>query len=101
MNNIVSNTRMAAFREEIISQVKELLCEREEDILTAWQSNIEEAHNNAKDKIPPLKLSIGATIDLEDNTISAQLTFTAKYTSTICKVLPDPNQPELFEEEES
>lgn len=95
MNKQISNERMAAFIQTIIRQVETQLHERSDNILGAWQENIEEAHNNEKDALPPLKLSITATVDIEKCSISTQLSFTAKYTSTVSTPLPDPNQPEL------
>lgn len=103
MNKTVSNERMATFRQSIVQQVNELLAEREDDMLTAWQENIEEAQNNEKDSLPPLALSISAQVDLEKNNITTKLGFTAKYSSQLVATLPDPNQPELpgVTEEES
>jgi hypothetical protein len=90
----ISNARMVAFQNQIVKQVRELLFEREEDILKAWQKSIEEAQNN-DDKFPPLKLSIGATVDLEAGKIETALAFSTRYKSTISSNLPDPNQPEI------
>lgn len=90
----ISNERMVAFQNEIVRQVREVLFEREEDILKAWQENIEEAQNN-EDKFPPLKLSIAATVDIEAAKIETTLTFTTRYKTSVHSSLPDPNQPEF------
>jgi hypothetical protein len=97
--NKISNERMSAFLETIISQVRTALFEREFDILKAWQENIEEASENEKD-FPPMKLGIGSTVDLEKNTIETVLSFTVKHQSKISEALPDPSQPEFPEVKE-
>ncbi len=97
MNSAIGNERMDAFCNSIGKQVAELLHERSDDILKAWQESIEEAQNN-EDKFPPLKLSIGATVDIEAAKIETALSFTTRYKSTVSSPLPDPNQPELFKE---
>ncbi len=94
MSKNISNERMEAFNETIVDQVRELLSERQDDILKSWHENIEEAQEAEKD-FPPLKLSIAVTVDLEGNAIESQVSFTTKYTSKIQARLPDPNQPEL------
>lgn len=85
---------MAAFTTAICMQVRELLVEREADILKAWNENIEEAQENEKN-FPPLKIGITATVDLEAAKIETAIRFTAVYQSTITSELPDPNQMEL------
>jgi hypothetical protein len=85
---------MIAFGNEITRQVRELISDREADILHAWHENIEEAQSN-EDKFPPLKLSIAATVDLEGAKIETALTFTTRYKTTKSSPLPDPNQPDL------
>jgi len=92
--NTISNDRMDAFLEAILSQTREALKERSDDILDAWHGNIEEAMNN-DDKFPALKLSIAATVDLEGNKVETSVTFTTRYKTTISQQLPDPNQPDL------
>lgn len=87
----ISNARMAEFCNTIVRQTREALLEREQDILDAWHENIEEANENEK-KFPPLKLSISATVDLENNAIETAVSFAVRYTSTIREELPDPNQ---------
>lgn len=90
----ISNERMSAFLDTIANQAREAMHERANDILNAWHENIEEANNNEK-SFPPLKLSIGATVDLEGNKIETVVRFTATYSTSICERLPDPNQPDL------
>ena len=90
----ISNERMEAFTDTIIDQVRELLSERQDDILKSWHENIEEAQEAEKD-FPPLKLSIAVSVDLDANAIESQVSFTTKYTSKLKASLPDPNQPEL------
>lgn len=85
---------MSAFIHTIVKQTGEALFEREDDILKAWQENIQEANDN-EDKFPPLKLSIAATVDLEANKVETSVTFTTRYKTTVSEMLPDPNQPEL------
>ena len=99
INNTMKNTniersRLAQFCDTIIMQAREALYDREEDILKAWHENIEEAQQNDK-KFPPLKLSIGATVDLEESKIETTLRFTAVYQSRIEAEIEDPNQPDL------
>ena len=93
-NPKINSSRLKEFCNTIIMQAREVLYDREEDILKAWHENIEEAQQSEK-KFPPLKLSLGATVNLEDNTIETTLRFTAVYQSSISTELPDPNQPEL------
>ena len=90
----INHGRLKEFCDTIIMQAREVLYEREEDILKAWHENIEEAQCAGKD-FPPLKLGIGATVDLENNTIETTLRFTAVYQSKLSTEIPDPNQPEL------
>jgi hypothetical protein len=90
----ISNARMEAFIDTISEQARTALHERLDDILKAWHENIEEAQE-AEKKFPPLKLSIAATVDLENNNIETVLSFTAKYQSKISQNLPDPEQPQL------
>lgn len=90
----LTNARMAAFTTAICMQVRELLVEREADILKAWNENIEEAQENEKN-FPPLKIGISATVDLEAAKIETAIRFTAVYQSSISQALPDPNQPEI------
>jgi hypothetical protein len=87
----ISNNRFQTFAESIIEQCRELIFERESDILAAWQENIEEANTNDK-PMPPLKLSLAASVDLEKNAISTKLSFTASYQSVLTSQIPDPNQ---------
>jgi hypothetical protein len=91
----ISNERMNAFIDMILSQARVVLHERADDILKAWHENIEEANENEK-KFPPLKLGLSATVDLESATIETTLRFTAVYQSSLKAELPDPNQPVLF-----
>lgn len=90
----ISNERMESFLDTIARQAREALTERTEDILRAWHENIEEAQAN-DDKFPPLKIAIGATVDLEGNKIETAVVFTTRYKSTISEALPDPNQLEI------
>ena len=92
--NTVGNERMEAFIESIAAQVSQALHARSDDMLTAWNENMEEATANEKN-LPPLKLSIGATVDLEKGTIETVLKFTVAYQEFISEKLPDPNQPEI------
>ena len=92
----INNDRMAAFIATISSQVTTLLNERGDDMLAAWHENMEEAQSaDEKAPMPPLKLSISATVDLEKNSIETGLAFTVKHQSKLKADLPDPNQPEL------
>jgi hypothetical protein len=90
----ISNDRMQQFCAVIVRQVQSSLIEREADILTAWHENISEANDNEKN-FPPLKLNIGATVDLEAGTIETAVSFTVKYTSKIREGIPDPDQQVL------
>jgi len=90
-----TNERMKYFIETIIDQTRELLNERADDMLAAWQENIEEAQENEKEEVPPLKVSIGATVDIEKNRIETQIKFTAVYQSKIGVTMQDPNQPDI------
>ena len=90
----ISNDRMDSFIRTIAEQAAELMHERSGDILKAWHENIEEANANEKN-FPPLKIGIGATVDLEAGTIETAIRFTATYQSTLKASLPDPDQPEL------
>lgn len=93
-DNTISNGRLKMFCDTILTQAREALYERENDILRAWHENIEEANAAGKD-FPPLKLAIGATVDIEANTIETTLRFTAVYQSKISGEIPDPNQLQL------
>ena len=90
----LTNDRMQQFTDIVISQARELLEARADDILKAWNENIEEANANEKN-FPPLKITIGATVDLEGARIDSTIRFTATYQSTVSTPLPDPNQTEL------
>jgi hypothetical protein len=90
----ISNERMDAFISTITAQAGEIMAERSGDILKAWHENIQEATDN-EDKFPPLKLSIAATVDLENAKIETSVTFTTRYKTSLASALPDPNQPEL------
>ena len=90
----VGNERMEAFIASITAQITQSLQARSDDMLTAWNENMEEATANEKN-LPPRKLSIGATVDLEKGTIETVLKFTVTYQESICEKLPDPNQPDL------
>lgn len=90
----VSNDRMDVFLDTIADQAWEVMKERSEDMLKAWRENIEEAQANDKN-FPPLKLSIGAVVDLDAGTIETTVRFTAIYQSSVKASLDDPNQPEL------
>ena len=93
-NTTINHSRLKEFCDTILMQAREVLYDREEDILKAWHENIEEAQQSEK-KFPPLKLALGATVNLEEGTIETTLRFTAVYQSSISAELPDPNQPEL------
>jgi predicted acylesterase/phospholipase RssA len=90
----ISKTRMGSFIETIVSQSREAMLERLDDILRTWHENISESEANDK-KFPPLKISIGGTVDLEAEKIETTVRFSATYQSTISGSLPDPSQPEL------
>jgi len=90
----VSNDRMDSFIETITEQAREVMRERASDILKAWHENIEEAEANDKG-FPPLKLAVGAVVDLEAGTIETTVRFTTTYQSSLKSTLPDPDQPEL------
>jgi hypothetical protein len=90
----ITNERMEAFIDNISDQVREALHERAEDMLKAWHENIEEAQDNDKD-FPPLKITMGAAVDISSAKIETTISFTAKYQTRICQALPDPNRPEL------
>ena len=90
----ISNERMDAFIATITAQASEIMAERSGDILKAWHENMQEATDN-EDNLPPLKLAIAATVDLEKSRIETSVTFTTRYKTSIAAALPDPNQPEL------
>lgn len=94
MNTPTTASRIQDYFTVILAQAREAMYEREDDIQKAWNENIAEAQANEKDT-PPLKLSIGAVVDLEKHTIHTTLRFTAVYTSTIGGLIPDPDQMEL------
>ncbi len=97
MNNThITNQRMDAFITSIAKQAKELLHERADDMLASWQENIEESQNNDDKKFPPLKVSIGATVDIESAKIDVEIKFSSTFKSKSSVSLPDPDQPELF-----
>lgn len=87
---------MDRFIETITTQAKMLLQERSADILHAWHENIEEANAN-ESKFPPLKVSIGATVDIETAKIETVLKFTTTYQSKASAPIEDPDQPSLFD----
>lgn len=94
MSSHIDNTRMADFIDTICEQVRTGLHERAADMLKAWHENIEEAQDNEKD-FPPLKLSMGATVDIEAARIETTIGFTAKYQTKLSAPMRDPNQPDL------
>jgi len=85
---------MTAILETVAEQARELLHERAEKMLAAWNENIEEAHEN-DDDFPPLKLSVAVTVNLEKNNIETALAFTTRYKATTNCSLPDPDHPDL------
>lgn len=85
---------MGSFIDTIVNQSREAMMERLDDILRTWHENISESEVNDK-KFPPLKISIGGTVDLEAEKIETTVRFSATYQSTISGSLPDPSQPEL------
>lgn len=94
--NNITNDRMEAFISTIAKQAAVVMQERADDMLRAWQENIEEAQNN-EGKFPVLKLSLSASVDLESARIETSLTFSTRYKCTVSAQLPDPSQPTLFE----
>jgi len=85
---------MRAFCDTIKSQVSELIDERADDMLEAWQESIAEANDNEA-KFPPLKIGIAATVDLEKSVVKTVVSFAVKFQSELVAPLPDPDQPEL------
>lgn len=85
---------MNAIVEQVLSQVTRAMHGRSDDMLVAWNKNMEEATEN-DDKLPALKLTVGVTIDLEKGSAKTVLGFTVAYRESICEPLPDPNQPLL------
>jgi len=96
MNKIttIHNDRMQSFIAVILEQTKVALNERMEDMLTAWHENMAEATANEKN-LPPLKIGVASTVDLEAAKIETTIRFTVIYQSSLSSPLPDPNQPEL------
>jgi hypothetical protein len=90
----ISNDRMAAFIETILIQARDLLTKRADDMLDSWHTNIQEREDN-DESFPPLKLSISASVDLENAAIETGLVFASRYKSTVSSPLPDPDQMEL------
>jgi len=94
MNNI-ENNRLEQILSQASGQLNTLMMERSSDIQNAWNETIEEAQENEKEKLPPLKLSMSVVVDLEKDVVESALRFTCAYTSKLCATLPDPNQPTL------
>lgn len=95
MNKLhVNNARMGQFIEIIVSQVRENLSERSDNILKAWQETIQESVDDEA-KFPKLKVSFGSIVDLEASRIDTTLKFAVAYQTTLSQALPDPDQMEL------
>lgn len=91
----INNQRLGQILDKAADQLKTLMHERGDDIQKAWNETIEEAHENEKDSLPALKLGLGVTVDLEDDSVESTIRFNCAYTSKVSSKLPDPNQPEL------
>jgi hypothetical protein len=85
---------MESFCDAITEQVRELLAERADDMLKAWNENIEEAHANEA-KFPPLKIALNATVDIEGAKIETVIGFAVRYSSKVSTPIDDPDQMKL------
>lgn len=81
--------------EKITSHVRELLHERSEKLLEAWQESINDAlDEDPEAKIPQLKIGISAAIDINEHParVSTQISFAARYVSKMSEQIEDKNQ---------
>ena len=89
------NELMESIIKDIQSQLKTSMFERMDDMLTAWQDSIEEAQANEEEALPPLKLSMSASANIDKQLVETSLKFAVTYQSKTAHPMPDPNQPEL------
>jgi hypothetical protein len=81
--------------EKITSHVRELLCERREKLIEAWQESINDAlEEDPESKIPHLKIGISAAIDINEHParVTTQISFAARYVSKMSEQMDDKNQ---------
>lgn len=90
----VNNDRMAQFSATITEQVREILAERGDDILRAFNETVEESQTSESD-FPKMKLAFAATVDLETQTIKTDVSWAVRYKQSLMTKIEDPNQTTL------
>ena len=93
--NEITNQRLGQILDQAAEQLKTLMHERVDDIQRAWNETIEEAHENEKESLPALKIGLGVSVDLEDDSVESVIRFSCAYTSRVSSKLADPDQMEL------
>jgi hypothetical protein len=89
----LDNSRLEQITELVAADVRTLIAESEREILADYATVVEEAQDEEKEKMPPLKLSYAATFDPEKNTVVTKLSWSVKKTRSMDHVLEeDPEQ---------
>lgn len=87
------NPKLRAIATAFALDVPQLISEAETKILEAWSECEQEAQEN--DAKPVFKLGFAISLDLDSDKMETKLSFSVRFSKTIERAIPDPNQPTL------
>ena len=93
------NAKLQAIAHKAAQDLIASIMESEDKILAAWHTAEEDAQEN--ETSPKFKLGFSITLDLEADAMESRLMYSTKRSVSITSTIPDQNQMELMEKEES
>lgn len=95
MSKEINSTRLDQIARHIAEKIPSLVAEAEKQLLADYAYAVNEAHEQAKDKSPNLKMTFAVEFNPGSNVLGTSMTWSVKRTIEDSDQLPGPDQPEL------
>lgn len=92
-------TKMELIADQAAQELRKLILEAEPRIKAAIDEQLEQRKDAGEEGQLVFKMGYGININLDANKADYKLAFTCRPVFESCKTIPDPNQPDLIEEE--
>jgi hypothetical protein len=89
----IQDAKLSLVAQHAAADLKQLIAEKETEMLEAMAQVAEEA--SLQDKKPIFKIGFGISLDTDGDKMKTVLTFSVKRQLEIERPMPDPTQPEL------
>lgn len=96
-DKVIDNARLDQIAQRASERLPELIGEGEKQIIADYHDAVQQAHDQAADKLPKLKLTYVIAFDPQTGGMDCDLKWTVTRVISESEQLEDPNQPEFPE----